>query len=119
MCKFIFSLIILSSFAHASTNYDCGSLKLSIGTGKIKILGLVENSTKSVSGIQTRYSPSAKNAGSTRFDISSICQSSGDVYAILDKSLTLGKPDGELTIQSTCDADAGAPSFERYTCRTK
>ncbi len=119
MYKLILSLVFLSGVAHASSAYDCGALKISVGLGKIKVLGLSEAGGKATDGEITKYRPSAKNAGSTRYDISSICQSSGDVYAILDKDLSAGKPFGRMIIQSSCDADGGMPTFDRYTCRSK
>lgn len=111
-------LVFLGSLAQAATSYDCGSLSLTVGKNKVRVTGL-DGARGPVTGSKTRYNPSAEHAGSTRYDISSVCQSSGDVYAILDKDLSTGKDRGELTIQSTCDADGGAPSFDRYSCRVK
>jgi hypothetical protein len=114
------AFISLANSSYAATSYNCGSVSLTVQNNKIRIFGLASlDNQKSVIGSQTRYSPRPEHAGSTRYDISSICGSSGDVYAILDKELSSGKQNGELTIQSTCDGDGGAPTYDRYTCESK
>lgn len=124
MKKFILLSIITLSMSQVLANvitYQCGPLKLSTaqGSGKIQIVGLPGAENKGVLGAQTRYNPTEKHAGSTRYDVSSICDASGNVYVILDSNLSTGKADGAITIQSNCDADGGAPTFNRYSCQAK
>jgi hypothetical protein len=112
-CKMALGLLFITSAAHAAS-YNCGGVTLEVKAGSVEISGEI-NAT----GPITKYKPLAKNAGSTRYDISSSCDSSGSIYAILDKDLSAGAARGNLTLESTCDGDGSGPIFQRYSCIAK
>lgn len=113
-------LLAFANPAQASMTYVCSSgLTLKIESERIDILNLDPSNPSSVRGNKTDYRPTPRHVGSTRFDISSVCDGSGDVYAILDRQLSSGSASGRLTIQSTCDADGNPPSYQIYSCKLK